>query len=111
VHFTGGWILRAEGIDALAPYTQPTLTALEAARYARSFGGLDAACTLALARDPLPPLAACIGDVVFFEGTGAAGTLGICNGFSAIVLAPTEGFSSTPMSKAKFVWKIRHASE
>lgn len=109
VHFTGGWVELAEGTPLLASYEQATETALSAARYARSLGGLQAAFTKALSREPLPPLAANIGDIVLIEEwrCGSAGTLGICNGVSAITLHPIQGFSSAPMGAASCIWKIR----
>ncbi len=106
VHFTGEWVAYAEGSRAiLNGYTQYTLTPLAALRFARSLGGLRQAYTALLQRDPLPPLAARIGDVALFDSPGA-GVLGICNGTSAVILHPAGGFSSMPMGAASCVWKI-----
>jgi len=110
VHFTAGWVLYCEKSRAILDlYVQRTQTARSALRYAGSFGGLRQGYTMALAREPLPPLAAGVGDLVLFESShpDRVGTLGICSGVSAAVLHPLSGFSSMSMAAASCIWKIK----
>lgn len=110
VHFTAGWIEYCEKSRAVLDlYAGDTLTARSALRYAASFGGLRNVYTMALKREALNPLQAIPGDVVLFDSTSpsSAGTLGICNGVSAVTLHPLGGFSSAPMAGASCIWKIK----
>lgn len=109
VHFALGWVQEVEDSQVLlVHYVQSTETALAAARVAQKMGGLRNALTSVLGRDPMPALSASIGDVVMLEEwrCGSAGTLGICNGVSAVTLHPAQGFASAAMGAASCIWKI-----
>lgn len=111
VHFTARWVEYCEKSKAVLDlYAEDTATVKAALRYVGSFGGLREAYTRALNRPALSPLRADIGDIVLFTGAApggsSAGTLGICNGVSAVTLHPVIGFFSAPMSSASCIWKI-----
>jgi hypothetical protein len=109
VHFTGGWLLQAEGSSAILDrYERNTETMLAAARYAKKLGGLRQSYTGALGRAPLPPLAARPGDIVLFEDVSCsgAGTLGICNGVSAVTLHAVAGIDSRSMAGVSCAWRV-----
>lgn len=109
VYFIAGWVLAVEGLDILPAYTEETNTPRSAVRLARSLGGLKQAISTALNRQPVPILQACVGDVVYSSSVfddGAAGTLAICNGATAVAVSTTVGIVPVPMGAFTTAWKL-----
>jgi hypothetical protein len=112
VHFARGWVFEWEKelIEFPISFERAGVsTALAAARYARSLGGIPNIVTEALRRDPSPPTFASVGDLVYFGDAAFAGTLGICNGRTAFALSTGAGVVAVPATMFKLAWKLRCA--
>jgi hypothetical protein len=106
VHFAAGWVALIENRNILAHYNEVTSTQRCAARLAQRMGGLSAAVSRALDRQPVHIVQACVGDLMFAECAGMAGTLAICNGASAVALSEGVGFVPVPMQTFTHAWKL-----
>lgn len=116
-HFAGQWVAAVESLDpdpmaafiALrAPGGLPCDAAGVAALVA-GLGGLPGLVSAGLARPAHRAALARLGDVVFFENRGGAGTVGICNGTAAFVPAHHQAagsIRSVSMSKASLAWRL-----
>jgi hypothetical protein len=110
VHFSRGWVFLYEGhyIEFPVSFADAGVrTALGAAKYVRSLGGLPNIVTRSLGRDPVPPTYAGVGDLVHFGSGSFAGTLGVCNGRTAFALSTDVGVVSVPMSGFELCWKLK----
>lgn len=79
VHFAAGWVDRIEGGALLATLPQPA-NERAALRAMARHGGLEAAVTRALAREPVPVALARLGDVVLLRLGRGTPALGLCAG-------------------------------
>lgn len=102
-HFAGGWVLAAEGRDLLADLPQ-TPDAAAAARLLRALGGLSAAVTARLGREPIPALMAASGDLVLVVDDDRS-ALGICNGRLSAVVTP-GGLHFRQTAQALHAWRV-----
>lgn len=118
-HFAAGWVRTVEGVDALAG--MPALSgAGSARRLLRWLGGLPAAVTLRLGREPVPGVQARVGDLVAMpmDRLGTRGmAVGICCGLSAALDdAPVAVFIGPdfaaywPTADAPHCWPLRAAA-
>lgn len=120
-HFAAGWVRTVEGVDALAG--MPPLTgAGSARRLLRWLGGLPAAVTLRLGREPVPGAQARVGDVVALPLAALGGqpghyTVGICAGVSAALGVSVSVFVTDtaaiywPTAEASHAWHVQSATE
>lgn len=116
-HFAGGWVREIEGTDPLA--NLPELTGQhDALRLLRSFGGLPAAVTRHLRREPVAPTLARLGDVVALPlerlgGKPGRYSIGICAGIGAAlgasvsVFGLASGCAFWPTAEASHCWALR----
>jgi len=115
-HFAGRWVARMTGLDALAG-----LGLLADARGARALlrvlgaGDLRAAVSARLARAPIPPLLAQLGDVVMVRphlfaraaaARGVGGALGICAGRTGVFIDLQGAVGHVPMAQALAAWPL-----
>jgi hypothetical protein len=107
-HFAAAWVAHAEQADPMAGLPA-TATATAAQRLVKRLGGMMAAWTRQLGRDPIPPLMAQVGDVVLVpqeaeQGVGAV--MAVCNG--AVWMAPDAHGAMIfgPMSAATAAWRV-----
>jgi hypothetical protein len=107
-HFAGRFVALVEGRDPLASFGMPA--SLPAARRAmRQAGGLQGWVTAALARPPIPPALAQLGDVVLLplaEGDPEAQALGLCCGEHAAAVAADGTLTMHPMPNALAAWRV-----
>lgn len=99
-HFVSGWFNAREGVGVVLPaITGPR----DAAKVVRDYGGLAAAVTESILREPVDSRLAQLGDIVLFDGEHV-GTLGLCNGRDAFVL--DGGVQTVPMTEARAAWRV-----
>lgn len=106
-HFAAAWVAVAEGANPMGPLPA-TNTGAAALRLVRKLGGMQAAWTAQLARDPLAsPLLAQVGDVVLAPAEGDTGWMvGICAGANFAVRDSAGNTLFAPLSTAVAAWRI-----
>lgn len=107
-HFAGGFVAAVEGCDPLAGIAMPA--SLPAARrMQRHAGGLQQLTTRALARAPILPTLAQVGDVVLLQVDAAdahAQALGLCCGENAAAVTDAGTITMHPMANALAAWRV-----
>jgi hypothetical protein len=104
-HFAAGWVTEVEGADAMSGIATPTVRS--AVSLVRAFGGLSAAITRRLGREPIAPTLARVGDVVLMDGLGPCGAMvGICAGRTAVFVTEHGDIAHQPMSEAAHAWRV-----
>ena len=112
-HFAARWVARITGRDPMAGLgnTADARAALELVR--RLGGGLRAAWSCQLGREPIATLFAQVGDVVMFDSAaragGAAGVgalVGICAGRTVAVLDVAGRVQHLHLTEALCAWRI-----
>lgn len=107
-HFAGTWVAMVEGSDPTQGLAAtPTMQA--ARRLAAELGGMPAAVSATLKRDPIAPLLARLGDVVLLPLDPAhheALALGICCGEQAAFVTEHGAAAFLPLSLATHAWRV-----
>jgi len=107
-HFAGGYVAAVEGADPLA--SLPLGSSLTSTRrLLQNAGGLCAVVTKQLAREPIAPAFAQLGDVVLLplsEADPLAQALGLCCGEVAAVRDEAGAVHMLPMSSALHAWRV-----
>ncbi len=105
--FAAQWVKVREGRDPMEGLSD-TPGPLQALRLVRDLGGtLEAAWTARLARSPIEPTLAQIGDVVLVPADGPVGAAaGICAGSEAVFLGQDGEALFVPMRFCTHAWRI-----
>lgn len=108
VHFAGRYVAMVEGGEPLSGIAMaPTLAGTR--RLIKRHGGLAAAVTKRLGREPIPPAFAQVGDVVLIPLSTTdpeALALGLCCGDCAAVMTLAGSVERVAMSTALHAWRV-----
>lgn len=105
-HFVQRWVQREEHFTAdLVPKSKDRKAAM---RLIHDYGGIEAAVSRALRRQPIPAACARSGDVVLFRGIGTIyAMLGLCCGRTAACLGEGTGnIVHIEMKNARTAWRV-----
>lgn len=108
-HWAAGWVRGATGRDALQglPACASPREWLELVRDA---GGFQQLVTRQLRCSPVAPAMAQLGDLVLLPGLHTGGTLALCAGTTAAVLADDGATVHVPMHQAIVAWRLREVA-
>jgi hypothetical protein len=103
-NFASDWVRRATGFNPMQglPSVRSKVTAY---RLLGQFGGLGAAWTKQLGREPINPRLAQAGDIVLVECEGVE-LVGICTGRLVAVLTEAHGVGYLDMNDATAAWRL-----
>lgn len=105
-HFVAAWVRQATGCDPMHGLA-PTPGERCARRLVRRLGGsLVAAWTQRLARAPIAPTMAQVGDIVALPLAERRGAVGICTGRQVALLQAGGGIALLPMQQATHAWRL-----
>lgn len=105
-HFAAGW-LRANGQPDPTENLPATPDRSAVRALVERLGGICAACSRALGRDPIDWRLAQVGDIVLIDIPGGGFTLGICNGRQAACIDAEGGLGWVSMRDATCAWRLK----
>lgn len=103
-HLVAAWVREREGLSPLEGLAPMPRTQAGVLRRMIRLGGLRAAWTRQLRREPIPAPAAMLGDVVLLA-IGEGEFAGICNGRTALLMS-SAGLVALPMDAAVCAWRL-----
>ena len=104
-HLVAAWVREREGVSPLVGIGPMPHTQTGVLRKIVRLGGLRAAWTRQLRRDPIGPTVARLGDVVLLAVNGDGEFTGICNGRTALLMT-SAGIMALPMDDAVCAWPV-----
>lgn len=110
-HYVSAWVALMEGNGDPMTGLPRTDSLISARRLIAKLDSLPEATTKALSRQPISPLLAQTGDIVYVsnqEGDGFVG-LGICVGRRIAMLTDGSTLAALPMSAATMAWRLERA--
>ena len=103
------WVTEVEGIDPMAG-APATPTPFAARRLIRHLGGIEAAITHSLQRQPLPGVAfAAVGDVVLYQWSAARRrhlSVGLCNGRTSVLIDDAGATLHVSTLSCTHAWRV-----